>query len=114
MTKRKLILRCDLSPGDIVMLTAAVRDLHRSHPDRFVTDVRTRCPEIWEHNPWLMPIPDADPEATTIECEYPLINESNTAPYHCLHGFRKFLSAKLDVVTRPAGFHGDLHISDLE
>ena len=41
---RKLILRNFQSPGDIVMLTAAVRDIHRAHPGEFLTDVRTSCP----------------------------------------------------------------------
>ena len=41
---RKLILRNFQSPGDIVMLTAAVRDLHRAHPGEFLTDVRTSFP----------------------------------------------------------------------
>ena len=53
---RRLILRNFQSPGDIVMLTAAVRDLHLTYPDQFVTDVRTPCPELWEHNPYLTPI----------------------------------------------------------
>jgi predicted 2-oxoglutarate/Fe(II)-dependent dioxygenase YbiX len=35
---RKLILRNHLAPGDVLMLTAAVRDLHLSHPGRFITD----------------------------------------------------------------------------
>ena len=38
---RRLILRSFQSPGDIVMLTAAVRDLHRANPTAFQTDVRT-------------------------------------------------------------------------
>src|SRR5580658_10110743 len=37
---RKLILNNYQSPGDIVMLTAAVRDLHRTYPGDFLTDVR--------------------------------------------------------------------------
>ena len=40
---RKLIFRNFQSPGDIVMLTAAVRDLHKCYPGRFVTDVLTPC-----------------------------------------------------------------------
>jgi hypothetical protein len=43
---RKLILRNFQSPGDILMLTAAVRDLHRAHPGEFLTDVRTSCPGL--------------------------------------------------------------------
>ena len=38
---RKIILKNNLSPGDLVMLTAAVRDLHLSYPGCFETDVRT-------------------------------------------------------------------------
>jgi len=35
----KLILQNHQAPGDILMLTAAVRDLHRCHPGKFLTDV---------------------------------------------------------------------------
>ena len=47
---QKLILKNLLSPGDIVALTAAVRDLHKCYPDQFITDVRTPCPHLWENN----------------------------------------------------------------
>ncbi|MFT5466117.1 MAG: ADP-heptose:LPS heptosyltransferase [Verrucomicrobiales bacterium] len=63
MRPKKLILRNHQSPGDIVMLTAAVRDLHAHYPGQFLTDVRTPCPALWEHNPYLTPIADDDPEA---------------------------------------------------
>ena len=59
---RKLILRNFQSPGDVVMLTAAVRDLHRCHPGEFLTDVRTSCPDLWRHNPHLTPLSEDDPE----------------------------------------------------
>ena len=59
---RKLVLTNFQSPGDIVMLTAAVRDLHRCHPGRFVTDVRTSCPDLWRYNPYLTPLDEHDPE----------------------------------------------------
>src|SRR4051794_11771937 len=38
-TVRRLILRSFQSPGDVLMLTAAVRDLHVAAPGRFQTDV---------------------------------------------------------------------------
>ena len=50
----KLILLNFQSPGDIVMLTAAVRDLHQCCPGQFLTDVRTPCPSLWENNPHLL------------------------------------------------------------
>lgn len=112
--KRKLILRNHLSPGDLVMLTAAVRDLHRLHPGKFLTDVRTSCPELWEHNPHLTPLRDGAHGVEEIECHYPLIDRSNEAPYHCLHGFADFLSTCLGVTVRPTLFRGDIHLSNEE
>ncbi len=35
------MFKCNLSLGDIVVLTAAVRDLHAQYPGFFTTDVRT-------------------------------------------------------------------------
>jgi hypothetical protein len=52
----KLILKNSQSAGDIVMLTAAVRDLHRCYPGRFLTDVRTSCSDLWIGNPHLTPL----------------------------------------------------------
>lgn len=112
--QRKLLLKNFLSPGDIVMLTAAVRDLHLNYPGRFVTDVRTSCPELWEHNPYLTPLRENDPDVSVIDCEYPLINRCNEAPYHCLHGFIDFLNQRLDLSIKPTVFRGDIHLSDEE
>ncbi|MCL4177400.1 MAG: hypothetical protein KJ072_06605 [Verrucomicrobia bacterium] len=111
---RKLILKNGFSPGDIVMLTAAVRDLHRCHPGEFLTDVRTPCPDLWLYNPHLTALKEADPEVQVVECHYPLIDLANEAPYHCLHGFIAFLNEKLGLSIRPTVFGGDIHLSELE
>jgi len=111
---KKLILNCGLSPGDIVMLTAAVRDLHRAYPGEFITDVRTLCPELWEHNPHLTPLLETDAGVEVIDCSYPLIDESNRLPYHCLHGFIEFLNARLGLRVQPTLFKGDIHLSEQE
>lgn len=111
---RKLILRNFQSPGDIVMLTAAVRDLHRCYPGQFLTDVRTPSPALWEHNPHITPIADEDPDAEIIDCHYPLIHESNQTPYHFLHGFVFDLNEKLGLRIRVTAFKGDLYVSDQE
>ena len=108
---RKLILTNRQSPGDIVMLTAAVRDLHKSHPGRFATDVRTTAPELWAHNPYITKLDAKDPDVETIKCQYPLISRSNQSPYHFIHGFRKDLAGKLGVRIPQGAFHGDVHLS---
>ncbi len=111
---QKLILRNYLSPGDIVMLTAAVRDLHAKYPRRFVTDVRTPCPAMWEHNPHVTPLADGDPAAVRLDCHYPLIHRSNRAPYHFIHGFINFLNERLDLSIEPTAFRGDIHLAPRE
>jgi ADP-heptose:LPS heptosyltransferase len=111
---KKLILKNCFALGDIVTLTAAVRDLHRCYPGMFLTDVRTSCKELWENNPYLTPLLDDDPEVEIIECLTPLINRSNSAPYHYLHGFISFLNERLQLKIEPTAFRGDIHISARE
>ncbi|MCC6235052.1 MAG: ADP-heptose--LPS heptosyltransferase [Verrucomicrobiales bacterium] len=111
---QKLILECALSPGDITVLTATVRDLHRLYPGRYVTDVRTSCPDLWLHNPWIQPLSTQDPEVLRISCHYPLIHRANLEPWHFLHGFMQDLGTKLGLELSPTEFRGDLHLSPEE
>src|ERR1051325_9970608 len=110
----KLILSNFQAPGDAVMLTAAVRDLHRAYPHRFQIDVRTPYPELWDNNPYLTEIDDDDPEVRAIDCQYSLIRESNSVPYHFLHGFVRDLSDKLGREIRLTEFKGDIHLAPEE
>lgn len=107
----KLILKTQFSLGDVVMMTAAVRDLHRCYPNQFQTDVRTHFPEVWENNPFLTCLSASDPEAQVIDCRYPLINHADFRPYHCLHGYIDFLNQKLGLRIVPTEFRGDIHLS---
>lgn len=111
---KKLILKNWLSPGDILMLTAAVRDLHLTFPGEYQTDVRTPCPALWEYSPYITPLSEDDSEVEVIDCHYPLIHQSNQLPYHFIHAFRLFLSEKLGREIRPHAFKGDIHLSEQE
>ncbi len=111
---QRLILRNHQSPGDILMLTAAVRDLHRCYPGRFETDVRTACPALWENNPYLTPIDDDDSTARVVECHYPLIHRSNSAGKHFLWGFVEYLNEVLGLSIQLTEFRGDVHLSPPE
>jgi Mannosyltransferase putative/Glycosyltransferase family 9 (heptosyltransferase) len=110
----KLIIRSFYSLGDIVLLTAAVRDLHRRFPGVFATDTRTPFPELWENNPYLTRLDEYDPEAKVVECDLPLVNQSNEAACHCLHGFLDFLNRYLGTTMKPTEFRGDIHLSRRE
>jgi glycosyltransferase involved in cell wall biosynthesis/ADP-heptose:LPS heptosyltransferase len=111
---KKLILKCSMSLGDITMLTAAVRDLHRCYPHRFWIDIRTPYPALWDNNPQITPIEDGDPASIEINCEYPLINVSNRTPHHLIHGFTQFLNRTLDLQIIPSEFKGDIYLSRIE
>ena len=78
---RKLIFRSFQCPGDIMMLTAAVRDLQKAYPGRFEIDVRTSATGLWENNPYLTALKEGDPGVCVIEMQYPLINHCNSLPY---------------------------------
>ena len=109
----RLILRNFQSAGDILMLTATVRDLHRCYPGRFVTDVRTSCSDLWITTPahaaarrragrarGRLPVPD-----------HP---QSNQAPWHFLFGFSEHLNDELGLRIQPTEYRGDVHLTPEE
>jgi len=110
----KLVLRSFQSPGDVVMMTAAVRDLHAAYPNRFQTDVRTSADAVWENNPHLTRLSEGDHDVHTIDMHYPLIHQSNQRPYHFLHAYVQYLEQHLDLRIPVTRFAGDIHLSDAE
>ncbi|HWB14147.1 MAG TPA: glycosyltransferase family 9 protein, partial [Pirellulales bacterium] len=111
---RRLIFKSFQSPGDIVMLTAAVRDLHLAHPGKFQTDVRTSADALWLNNPHVMPLAEHESGVETIECHYPLIHQANSRPYHFIHGYAHFLEQRLGTTIPLTRFAGDIHLSQEE
>lgn len=113
-TMRRLTLKSFLSPGDIIMMTAAVRDLHLAFPGQFQTDVRTVVPALWENNPYITPLSEDDEDVEFIEMEYPLIHDCNRRPYHFVHGYAQFLERSLGLSIPVTQFEGDIHLADIE
>jgi ADP-heptose:LPS heptosyltransferase len=111
---RKWLLRNFQSPGDILMLTAAVRDLHLGFPGQFQTQVQTTCPQLWDNNPHLTAFDENDREVEVVDCHYPLIHQANRAPYHFVQGFIEFLNQRLHDKIELTAFKGDIHLSKEE
>lgn len=109
--KTRLILKSFQSPGDVVMLTASVRDLHKAYPGQYEIDVRTSAPDLWENNPHLVSLDEKDPKVRCIDMHYPLIHESNQRPFHFIHGYIQFLESQLGVRIPVTDFRGDIHLS---
>ena len=51
--KQRYILRHRWALGDTVLLTALVRDIHRTYPGKYDIQVDTNWTSVWEHNPYL-------------------------------------------------------------
>jgi ADP-heptose:LPS heptosyltransferase len=92
--ERSLILANRLSPGDVLVMTAALESLHRQFPGKFATAVKTTADDLFENNPHVIPLPEIG-EAEQIDMQYPLIDQSNQRAYHFMHGYVQFLGQKL-------------------
>jgi ADP-heptose:LPS heptosyltransferase len=91
-------------------MSAALECLHRQYPGKFQTDVDTSCNAIYENNPHVTKLDNAEP----LKMEYPLIHQSNQRPVHFIQGYVDYLADKLGVkltctVNRPF-----LYLSDQE
>ncbi|MCJ8331829.1 MAG: ADP-heptose--LPS heptosyltransferase, partial [Lentisphaeria bacterium] len=110
----KLLIKCYQSPGDILLLSAAIRDLHISYPNKFITDVRTPCVNIFENSPYITALDDDDPDCILLDAGYPLIHQSNQGSHHFIHGFRMDLEEKLGIPIKAGDMKGDIHLTDTE
>ena len=111
---KKLILRSFQSPGDVLILTAAVRDLHRAHAGQFQTDVRTSADALCVNNPHLTRLREGEPGVELLDMHNPLVHQSSQRPYHFIHGFVQFLEQQLHVPIAVTRFQGDLHLAEHE
>jgi ADP-heptose:LPS heptosyltransferase len=111
---KRLILRSFQSPGDVLMLTAAVRDLHRAHPGQYQTDVRTSADALWENNPNLTRLREGEPGVEQLDMHYPLVHQSSQRPYHFIHGYAQFLEQHLQVQIPITRFQADIHLAEHE
>lgn len=134
--KEKIVIVNSLSPGDILMMTCAIRSLQQAHPGRFEVDVRSPCNEIFMHSPYIQPVypKNPDDERDIIEklkadldhpplefdnikyliAHYPEIHRSGMTGSHFSDGHRMFLSKQLNIPIPATGMQPDLFFSDAE
>ena len=110
----RIIIQQMQAPGDILMLTAALRDLHKAYPQQFLTDVRTSANEFFENNPYITKLNPRDPRVYTMKAEYPLISHSNKGPWHFVEAFHDYFASVLGIPVKPTLMRGDVYVSDEE
>ncbi|OWK46631.1 hypothetical protein [Fimbriiglobus ruber] len=109
----KLLIKNGNSPGDVLVLSAAIESLHVQFPDKYLTSVGTPCMEIWRHNPRITPGLGAH-NAEVIQAEYPLINWSDSSPLHFMAAFVSDLGKKINEPLRLQVNRPFLYLSDDE
>ena len=86
---RKLLLQHNRAPGDIIVMSALVRDIAATQPNIQIS-VNTSVGEIWRHNPHVTTIPKGTPQENleTIKLDYgPAIQRVGNRNQHFLTGF---------------------------
>jgi hypothetical protein len=105
------------APGDIVCMTACIRDLALSYPGRFEIHVAGTCQELWQNNPyversWGTRVPPRIRRYRLSCCDS--LMECDQRRMHYLTAFHRDLGRKLDIELEPLFPKGDLHLSDAE
>jgi len=109
----KLVLKCTQSPGDYLVMSAAVRDLHVCHPGRFITAVNTATPGVWKNNPYVSSKPKSE-KWTEFVMKYPLVHRSNQIDLHFLWGYIDWLNSEKGLNIRLTDFRPAVYLTDEE
>lgn len=104
-------LRSPFTLGDVVVLTAAVRDLQRAHPGAFRVSVQTGAPEVWAHNPHVCP---ASPADRVIDLRNVVLDRSGATGRHYLHAYLDLINRRLGTRAEIRELKGDIHLSPEE
>jgi ADP-heptose:LPS heptosyltransferase len=129
----KIVLVNDLSPGDVLLMSIAIRSLHKAYPGKYISDVRSPCNDIFQNNPYVQHINVPDPAAANkvieelkkderhppimlgdtkyIISHYPLIHISGMTGLPFADGHRMFLAQQLGIDIPRTGMKPDIFFS---
>ncbi len=109
-----VLLKQFQSPGDILMLTAAVRDLKTFKPS-WKINVHTSCPELWENNINLSPSIKEEYADFVIDSDYKHeVNKSHQRKFHFSRAFTDHIGESIGIDIPISGHGPDIYFSDVE
>jgi len=119
---QSIVLDYKMAPGDVLLLTALVRDIKATYGDRYQVDIRSNFPGIWHHNPHLTPLGKKDPGVRYIDFASKLarddqqqcISRGNTRKRHYLSWVYQFFERQTGIHVPILKPHGDIHLSEEE
>lgn len=108
----KVLIRQHQCPGDILTLSASIRDLKQKFPNVKIK-LETSCGEIWDNNPYIDEYPDEEADID-FKAKYPLVDRSNTCGQHMIYGFKEYIENELGIDFNINRFGCDVHLSSEE
>ncbi len=116
-TPRRLILTHKRAPGDIVVMTALVRDIALTYPDQFEIAVDTTSSALWDNNPYVVPLKDIKQagRVENIKLSYGRgLRDQNHETVHFLAYFHRDFEVQARVRVPLTLPYPDLHLSPEE
>ena len=118
---QRLLVRNNQAPGDIIVLSAALRDLALAHPDRYNIEVSVSkgAEHVFWHNPSVSRIHPVNVKvdgrgAISYRAHYPLIKSCNQQRKHFILGFIEHMNSTLDTKIKLTKFQPHIVMSEAE
>lgn len=110
----RYILKNHQCLGDVLMLTACIRDIKKWNP-HFEIDIRTSHDNLFDNSPYITHMEEDDPSVRVLDMHYEIIHESNQNMHqHFIHGFIKDFNEQTGCSIKLTQFKPDLHLSKEE
>lgn len=110
-----IILRNTQCPGDWVVLTAAIREMHKAYPGRFRVGIDVVDTHLFQHNPYIdFSLRKNAPGSKTIIAKYPMVHSSNQNRIHFMQAYIEYLNTQLNVKVSLTEFKPDLYLTEAE
>jgi ADP-heptose:LPS heptosyltransferase len=108
---KTLLFTNNLAPGDVVVASALLRDLHRRYPGEYKTGYKGTCREYFDYAPHMDNIPRADGDTQVIKLSYDFIHKSNQERMHFLYGYYHDFNQKTGLDVKMTEFRPDIHFA---
>lgn len=110
----KVIFKQWQAPGDLLMLTVAIRDLHKMYPGLIQTDVLSCYPEVFFNNPYITYHPK-DGSVPIVDLKYDKARDK-LAPlgYHFSSVFIYIINELYDLKVMKTSMRPDIHLIENE
>ena len=109
---RSIIVIQRQCPGDILMLTAAIRDLHAAHPDMKIL-VATSDRYLWDNNPCLSEGFRAD-KVFRLGYKTPAMRKFQGEQHHFIYAFHDSLGEELGITIPRGAPYPDIYLTAVE